>query len=157
MRILVALILVLAAAPLRAGEVVLPYSAFGPQAAAYELIGMEWWQWESHGDSRPRDCPIKVVVYWDQTKEETAKRHPVDQSKQQDFRYIEYSKAIEHLEHTIQDFTEAKLDATTMQRALAKLKKQKAEQVGAGQPATRPESKSEGSDNPQPEAEGRSR
>jgi hypothetical protein len=32
-----------------------------------------------------------------------------------------------------------------------------AEQAGSGQPATRPESKSEGSDKPQPEAEGRSR
>jgi hypothetical protein len=32
-----------------------------------------------------------------------------------------------------------------------------AEQAGTGQPATRPESKSEGSDKPQPEAEGRSR
>jgi len=33
----------------------------------------------------------------------------------------------------------------------------KGEQAGTGQPATRPESKSEGSDKPQPEAEGRSR
>jgi hypothetical protein len=33
----------------------------------------------------------------------------------------------------------------------------KGEQDGTGQPATRPESKSEGSDKPQPEAEGRSR
>ena len=41
---------------------------------------------------------------------------------------------------------------------LSKIKKeQEAEQGGAGQPATRPESKSEGSDKPQPEAEGRSR
>jgi hypothetical protein len=32
-----------------------------------------------------------------------------------------------------------------------------AEQAGTGQPATRPESKSEGGDKPQPEAEGRSR
>jgi DNA-binding transcriptional regulator of glucitol operon len=32
-----------------------------------------------------------------------------------------------------------------------------AEQDGTGQPATRPESKSEGSDKPQPESEGRSR
>ncbi len=32
-----------------------------------------------------------------------------------------------------------------------------AEQAGAGQPATQPESKSEGGDKPQPEAEGRSR
>ncbi len=34
---------------------------------------------------------------------------------------------------------------------------QTADQDGAGQPATRPESKSEGGDKPQPEAEGRSR
>jgi hypothetical protein len=35
--------------------------------------------------------------------------------------------------------------------------KQEAEQGGTGQPATRPELKSEGSDKPQPESEGRSR
>jgi hypothetical protein len=35
--------------------------------------------------------------------------------------------------------------------------KQQSEQAGTGQPATSPESKSEGSDKPQPEAEGRSR
>jgi hypothetical protein len=35
--------------------------------------------------------------------------------------------------------------------------KNQSEQAGTGQPATRPESKSEGSDKPQPEAEGRSR
>ena len=35
--------------------------------------------------------------------------------------------------------------------------KRQAEQAGSGQPATRPESKSEGGDKPQPEAEGRSR
>ena len=36
-------------------------------------------------------------------------------------------------------------------------KKKKSEQGGTGQPATRPESKSEGGTKPQPEAEGRSR
>jgi hypothetical protein len=35
--------------------------------------------------------------------------------------------------------------------------RRKAQQAGTGQPATRPESKSEGSDKPQPESEGRSR
>jgi hypothetical protein len=38
-----------------------------------------------------------------------------------------------------------------------KLHTKRAEQDGAGQPATRPESKSEGGDRPQPESEGRSR
>jgi len=36
-------------------------------------------------------------------------------------------------------------------------RKADAQQAGAGQPATRPESKSEGGDKPQPDAEGRSR
>jgi hypothetical protein len=36
-------------------------------------------------------------------------------------------------------------------------KPKEGEQAGTGQPATRPESKSEGSDKPQPESEGRSR
>ena len=39
----------------------------------------------------------------------------------------------------------------------ADIQKQQSEQAGAGQPATRPESKSEGGDKPQPEAEERSR
>jgi len=42
-------------------------------------------------------------------------------------------------------------------RRLIELDQTKAEQGGTGQAATRPESKSEGSDKPQPEAEGRSR
>ncbi len=41
--------------------------------------------------------------------------------------------------------------------AIEKTAEPKAEQSGTGQPATRPESKSEGSDKPQPESEGRSR
>ena len=155
--ILSALILVLSVSHVRASEVVLPYSAFGPQVAAYELIGMEWWQWDSHGDKDDHEYPIKVVVYWDQTREETAKRHPVDQAKLQDYRYVEYSKAVEHLEATIKDFAEAKLDATAMERALTKLKTRKAEQGVAPQSATRSESDSEGDHNTQPESEARSR
>jgi hypothetical protein len=42
---------------------VLDYDDFGPQAAAYELLGMQWWQWQAHGESRPNKCDIKVVVY----------------------------------------------------------------------------------------------
>ena len=95
---------------------------------------MAWWQWDSHGDPDDRDYPIKVVVFWDQTKEETAKRHPVDQAKQQDFRYVEYSKAIEHIEHTIKDFKKDKLDVTIMENALTQLTKKKAEQAAPRQP-----------------------
>lgn len=155
--ILSALILLLSISHVRAGEEILPYSAFGPQAAAYELIGMEWWQWDSHGGESDREYPIKVVVYWDQTREGTAKRHPVDRAKLQDYRYVEYSKAVEHLEATIKAFAEAKLDASVMERALAKLKKRKAEQGVAPQSATRSESDSDGDYNPQPESKPRPR
>jgi hypothetical protein len=34
--------------------VVLDYNDFGPQATAYELLGMDWLQWQLHGDSRPK-------------------------------------------------------------------------------------------------------
>ena len=111
----------------QADELILPYSAFGPQVSSYELIGQEWWQWESHGDSRPREYPIKVVVFWDQTREDTAKRHPVDREKLQDFRYVEYSKAVTHMERVIKEFRGAALDASPIERGLAQLKKQKAE------------------------------
>ncbi len=107
----------------RASDVVLPYSAFGPQVAAYELIGMEWWQWESHGDGTGIAPPIKVVVFWDQSLEETAKRHPVNQEKLQDFRYVEYSKAIEHMTNWIKNFKEAGLATIDIERGLADLQK----------------------------------
>ena len=41
--------------------------------------------------------------------------------------------------------------------AIPRIPNPEAEQAGTGQPATRPQSKSEGSDKPQPEADGRSR
>ncbi|MGC4071717.1 MAG: hypothetical protein QM760_04240 [Nibricoccus sp.] len=85
----------------RAADIVLAYSSFGPQVAAHELIGMEWWQWEEHGESHPRDYPIHVAVYWNQTLEQTKQKYPVDRSKEQDYRYVEYSAAVAHLKSTI--------------------------------------------------------
>jgi len=123
--IIASFLLSLGAQTVSADEAILPYSAFGPQAAAYELIGMEWWQWDSHGDGTDREYPIKVVVFWNQTQRETAKNHPVDESKPQDFRYVEYSKAVEYLERIIREFKEAELDATSMKRALDQLKTKK--------------------------------
>ncbi len=117
----------------RAGEIVLPYSAFGPQVAAWELIGMQCWQWEPHGDGTGIVPPIKVVVFWDQSLEETAKRHPVNQEKLRDFRYVEYSKAIEHMANLIKDFKEAELATIDIERGLADLQKAyKAERSDAG-------------------------
>jgi hypothetical protein len=54
---------------------------------------------------------------------------------------------------TLQTFVDYMLAAEKARKPEA----EKSEQAGTGQPATRPESKSEGNDKPQPEAEGRSR
>ena len=48
-------------------------------------------------------------------------------------------------------------DPDNARRLAEVLKQHQGEQAGAGQPATRPESDSEGSDKPRPEAEGRTR
>lgn len=133
-RALAACFLTFAASPSRAGEVILPYSAFGPQAAAYELIGMEWWQWDSHGDERDQDYPIKVVVFWNRTRKEIAKRHPLDRAKLQDFRYVEYARAVPHMQRVLKEFKNARLDASSIERGLAQLENEyKADQGDTGQ------------------------
>jgi hypothetical protein len=59
-------------------------------------------------------------------------------------KFVEIESGVEELDF---DWTKSFLEQ----------KRKKSEQYSTGQPATRPESKSEGSDKPQPEAEGRSR
>lgn len=77
--------------------IIFNYSDFGPQARAYKLIGMEWWTWSSHGDSRPRKYDIKVVVYKDISLDEVKKLYPVIKEKKQDYRYLKYADAIKYL------------------------------------------------------------
>lgn len=96
----------------------LPYDAFGPQVVAHELIGMEWWQWDSHGDSEPKEYPIKVVVYWNQSLEETKKRYPVIREKEQDYRYVEYEAAKRHLTEKAKELRRAGLDPVRLEEAL---------------------------------------
>ena len=80
------------------------YSDFGPQAAAWEYIGMEWWQWEPHGDSNPgMKYDIKVVVYRNISLSKVQEFYPVIEDKKQDYRYLEYTKALEYLEKTIEE------------------------------------------------------
>ena len=81
------------------GALMLAYRDFGTQAMAHELIGSEWWQWDSHGDSDPEvKYPIRVVVYWEQTLDETKIAYPVYKRARQDFRYVKRSQATAYLE-----------------------------------------------------------
>jgi hypothetical protein len=68
---------------------------------AYEALGFEWWQWQPHGDSRPREYDIHVVVYSGAMKEEVAKLYPVDPAQERDYRYISYDTALEYLDANI--------------------------------------------------------
>jgi hypothetical protein len=104
------------AAP-KSGTEVLRYDDFGPQAMSYELVGMGWWQWQPHGDSRPREYDIKVVVYRGTSLAQVKRRYPVNPSKDQDYRYVKYNDAIRYLDTQI---AENLIDTTTERLKLTK-------------------------------------
>jgi len=83
--------------------VLLKHEDFGPQVVAHEILGMDWWQWQSHGDSKPRKYDIKVVVYKDIDISEVKKLFPVDPDLLQDYRYVNYSVAIDYLDKVIEE------------------------------------------------------
>jgi len=102
-----ALLAACAAAPHR---LVLPYAAFGPQAMSFETLGFEWWQWQPHGDSRPRHYDVRVVVYRGLSEAQIRREYPVDAAREKDYRYIEYGKALEYVDANI---AEAESDGMT--------------------------------------------
>jgi hypothetical protein len=104
------------------GEIVLPYKAFGPQVQAYNLIGMEWWQWERHGSDQEEKYPIRVIVYWDTELVSIQKRYPVDRANRQDFRYVEYGRAVSHLEKMVQESKKLGIEDPVFGGTLKKLK-----------------------------------
>ena len=80
-----------------ANTLVLSYDELGPQVAAHELIGYEWYQWNSHGDPDPKKFDdVKVVVYRNISLEEVKGMYPVVVGKQ-DYRYLNYEAAINYL------------------------------------------------------------
>ncbi len=97
---------------------VLNYSDFGPQVIASEIIGMEWWQWQSHGEPRPAADDIKIVVFQDIPLKEVKRLYPVKPDMQKDYRYLEYDKALDFLNSKIDDDVMEKvtsvLEATRM-------------------------------------------
>jgi hypothetical protein len=87
----------------RAHTSVFDYSDFGPPNISYELIGKEWYQWNSQGPDDPNQTDdVKVVVYRNLSLEEVKAMYPVIDGKR-DYRYLEYSRALEHLNKFEQD------------------------------------------------------
>ena len=94
---------------------VLKYRDFGPQAAAYEIIGMEWWQWDNHGASDPNVYyDINVVVYRDNTLSQVKKAYPVVPAKNRDYRYLSYAKALDYIERYTQEDSYPELKETLL-------------------------------------------
>jgi hypothetical protein len=87
-----------------AGEtLLLQYEDFGPPSAAHELIGMDWWQWQDHADSRPRRYDIKVVVYRFMELPQVRRLFPSDPARELDYRYVSYLDAMDYLERMIEE------------------------------------------------------
>jgi hypothetical protein len=84
-------------------HIILNYKDFGPPSLAGELLCSYYWQWDKHGDSRPRDYNILVVVYRNVDIKSIKLQFPVVEEKEQDYRYVEYDNAIAFLNSSIED------------------------------------------------------
>lgn len=92
----------LACPPTLAETLVLDYADFGPQVAAHRLLGSEWWQWQSHGDSDPnRRYAIRVVVFDDESETSVRNQYPVIPSENKDYRWIPLHQALQYLNEEI--------------------------------------------------------
>jgi hypothetical protein len=79
------------------------YSDFGPPSSSYELLGSDWYQWNSQGpdDANGRD-DVKIVIYRNIDLATVKKTYPVFAGKY-DYRYIEYSEAMAFLGKQIEE------------------------------------------------------
>ena len=82
---------------------VMKYSDFGPPSSSYELLGSEWYQWNSQGPDDPNGSDdVKVVIYRNIDLATVKKTYPVLVGKS-DYRYLEYSVAMAFLEKRIEE------------------------------------------------------
>ncbi len=113
---------------------VFDYEDFGPQSMVYEKIGMEWWQWNNHGSSDPNSKDdIKVVVYRDMPLSQIKSLFPVSEREKKDFRYFEFSDAIQHLNESIKRLEPEKEEwAINLKKHLIETKKRIIKEIKVG-------------------------
>ena len=86
---------------------VFPYEDFGPQAISYELLGMGWYQWDSHGYEDPDyKYNIKVIVYDGMSLADVIRAYPTVQG-QVDYRYVTKDRAVAFLNSKIAECEES--------------------------------------------------
>jgi hypothetical protein len=82
---------------------VMRYSDFGPPSSSYELLGSEWYQWNSQGLDDPNDRDdVKIVIYRNVDLPTVKRTYPVFKGKS-DYRYIEFTEAMDFLEKRIEE------------------------------------------------------
>jgi len=85
---------------------VFEYDDFGPQVMAYELIGMQWYQWDNHGYEEPDyKYNIKVVVYYQISLDDVKRAYPTVKGEV-DYRYVTKERALSHLKSKIAECEE---------------------------------------------------
>lgn len=81
--------------------IVLAYDDFGPQAMAFELLGMGWWQWEGGGSWEPGDrFDVRVVVYRGLTLAAVQAEYPTVEGRA-DYRYVRFDDAMAYFERNM--------------------------------------------------------
>jgi hypothetical protein len=90
------------------GSVLLCYEDFGPQALAYELLGVDWWAWNGGGNWEPGDSfDVRVVVYRPDARRRVREAYPSDPRRSLDNRLVAYAKAKRWLDSKIESLTKA--------------------------------------------------
>lgn len=97
---------------------VLDYHDFGPQAMAYRLLGPNSLPWAPHSPLMLGESEVRVVVYRDLDLEIVKNLYPADRLSNIDYRFIEYSVALNYLDSRIRRNLLAKVtDRLTNTRA----------------------------------------
>ena len=107
-------------------SLVLEYEDFGPQSAVYDVLGYQWFQWNTHGDPDPRKVDnIKVVVYRSTLPLSVVSRmYPVEKEKLQDYRHIDCQSALQLIDRNILEIKSNEFEGANL--LLKRLKKTRA-------------------------------
>lgn len=82
------------------------YEDFGVSHYSSKLLGRSVWQWDDIENHRPVSFNIKVVVYRGVSLEQVKGAFPVIPEQKQDYRYVEYTMAVEYFTDTINELDE---------------------------------------------------
>lgn len=79
------------------------YENFGVSHYSSKLIGEKEWQWGGSDNHKPGGFNIKVVVYRGVSLEQVKRSFPVIPEQKQDYRYVEYDKAVSYFTDTLNE------------------------------------------------------